>query len=138
MPTVGNLSEEHERKTYKRKTGCINFNEDIKCASSPPLIKKMATTLTGSSKRILVSSHRSTLSWLCQVEDNSDAWAKLIVEGLKTGGDAGLFIRKIDMKQYQVVETLNCPKPEVFSYEATCNMNDEAERVVKDFLSRLS
>lgn len=112
--------------------GSIDWRKDIYCAAKPPHVEKITRT---SGAGILVAGHRSVLSWQISLEENSRAWANLIVEGLIANGDSGYFVRKIPMTSYRAASSPRCPKPDFMSLVKVAGIEDRVEEVVKAALS---
>lgn len=115
----------HTKRTNEFKTITrMPWENDVRVAARTPHVARMARTSSGT---VLVSAHASMSSWVLAVEDNSAAWARLIVEGLIRTGNCSHFITKVPMNTYAVTQVPKCPKPKFLDLKTVAKLETSSE-----------
>jgi len=125
----------HTKELFDRKkTTRLQWENNVRVAARTPHVASMARTQTGS---VLVAGHGSQLSWIGAVEENSAAWAGLMVEGLLLTGNCGELVQKVPMSTYALTKAPKCPKPKFMDLITVVRNEAVAELVVAEALRKM-
>lgn len=110
------------------------WEQDVRIASRTPHVANIAKTNTDS---VLVAAHPSVPSWLNAMEENSAAWARLVIEGLIRTGNSGELTRKVPMNTYAVTRVPKCPKPKFLDLRTLAKLETSAEYITELAINRM-
>lgn len=124
----------NNRLSEFKKAARASWEHDVRVAARTPHVANIAKT---NADTVLVAAHPSVPAWLTALEENSAAWARLMIEGLIRTGNSGEFVHKVPMNTYAVTRAPRCPKPKFMDLKTIAKLETASEFVCELAINKM-